>query len=215
MARQAKISEKRLQHFREMVDFDAKHLGFGTSLAGMDEVGRGPLVGNVVTACVIMPADPLFQWMDDSKKLSQLRREELYDQIMEHAIYVGVGEATPEEIDQMNILNATRLAMERAAQDAPATLCIVDAVRGLHLPFPTMPIIRGDATSYNVAAASIVAKVTRDRQMVAYAKEYPEYGFDHNMGYGTAEHIAALKRLGPTPAHRRSFISNFVGDTAE
>ncbi|MBP3542389.1 MAG: ribonuclease HII [Clostridia bacterium] len=215
MARQAKISEKRLQHFREMVDFDAKHLGFGTSLAGMDEVGRGPLVGNVVTACVIMPADPLFQWMDDSKKLSQLRREELYDQIMANAIYVGVGEATPEEIDQMNILNATRLAMERAAQDAPATLCIVDAVRGLHLPFPTMPIIRGDATSYNVAAASIVAKVTRDRQMVAYAKEYPEYGFDHNMGYGTAEHIAALKRLGPTPAHRRSFISNFVGDTAE
>lgn len=198
-----------------MVDFDAKHLGFGTSLAGMDEVGRGPLVGNVVTACVIMPADPLFQWMDDSKKLSQLRREELYDQIMANAIYVGVGEATPEEIDQMNILNATRLAMERAAQDAPATLCIVDAVRGLHLPFPTMPIIRGDATSYNVAAASIVAKVTRDRQMVAYAKEYPEYGFDHNMGYGTAEHIAALKRLGPTPAHRRSFISNFVGDTAE
>ena len=215
MARQAKISEKRLQHFREMVDFDARHLGFGTSLAGMDEVGRGPLVGNVVTACVIMPADPLFQWMDDSKKLSQLRREELYDQIMANAIYVGVGEATPEEIDQMNILNATRLAMERAAQDAPATLCIVDAVRGLHLPFPTMPIIRGDATSYNVAAASIVAKVTRDRQMVAYAKEYPEYGFDHNMGYGTAEHIAALKRLGPTPAHRRSFISNFVGETAE
>lgn len=215
MARQAKISEKRLQHFREMVDFDAKHLGFGTSLAGMDEVGRGPLVGNVVTACVIMPADPLFQWMDDSKKLSQLRREELYDQIMANAIYVGVGKATPEEIDQMNILNATRLAMERAAKDAPATLCIVDAVRGLHLPFPTMPIIRGDATSYNVAAASIVAKVTRDRQMVAYAKEYPEYGFDHNMGYGTAEHIAALKRLGPTPAHRRSFISNFVGDTAE
>jgi ribonuclease HII len=198
-----------------MVDFDARHLGFGTSLAGMDEVGRGPLVGNVVTACVIMPADPLFQWMDDSKKLSQLRREELYDQIMANAIYVGVGEATPEEIDQMNILNATRLAMERAAKDAPATLCIVDAVRGLHLPFPTMPIIRGDATSYNVAAASIVAKVTRDRQMVAYAKEYPEYGFDHNMGYGTAEHIAALKRLGPTPAHRRSFISNFVGDTAE
>ena len=215
MARQAKISEKRLQHFREMVDFDARHLGFGTSLAGMDEVGSGPLVGNVVTACVIMPADPLFQWMDDSKKLSQLRREELYDQIMANAIYVGVGEATPEEIDQMNILNATRLAMERAAQDAPATLCIVDAVRGLHLPFPTMPIIRGDATSYNVAAASIVAKVTRDRQMVAYAKEYPEYGFDHNMGYGTAEHIAALKRLGPTPAHRRSFISNFVGETAE
>lgn len=205
-----KPSEKRLAHLREMVAYDAAHLGFGTSLAGMDEVGRGPLVGNVVTACVIMPAEPIHEWIDDSKKLSPARRNEMYDRILETAIYVGVGQATPEEIDRMNILNATKLAMERAAEKAPATLCIVDAVRELYLPFPIMPIIRGDATSYNVAAASIVAKVTRDRQMQEYAKLYPQYGFERNMGYGTAEHIAALKAFGPTPEHRRTFIRNFI-----
>ena len=206
-----KPSEKRMAHFRELVAYDQAHLGFGTSLAGMDEVGRGPLFGPVVTACVIMPADPLFPWIDDSKKLSPKRREELYDQILEAAVYVGVGEASAREIDEMNILNATRLAMERAAEKAPATLCLVDAVRGLYLPFPVMPIIHGDATSYNVAAASIVAKVTRDRQMKAYAESYPQYGFERNMGYGTAEHIAALKAYGPCPAHRRTFIGKILG----
>ena len=186
-----KPSEKRMAHFRELVAYDQAHLGFGTSLAGMDEVGRGPLFGPVVTACVIMPADPLFPWIDDSKKLSPKRREELYDQILEAAVYVGVG---------------------RAAEKASATLCLVDAVRGLYLPFPVMPIIHGDATSYNVAAASIVAKVTRDRQMKAYAESYPQYGFERNMGYGTAEHISALRAFGATPEHRRSFIGNFVGE---
>ena len=123
---------------------------------------------------------------------------------------VGIGQATPEEIDRMNILNATKLAMERAAEKAPATLCVVDAVRDLYLPFPIMPIIKGDSTSYNVAAASIVAKVTRDRQMTEYGKMYPQYGLERNMGYGTAEHIAALKQFGPTPEHRRTFIRNFI-----
>lgn len=205
-----KPSEKRLQHFREMVAFDQALLGFGTSLAGMDEVGRGPLFGSVVTACVIMPSEPLFEWIDDSKKLSAKRREEMYDCIMKHAVYVGIGEASAKEIDEMNILNATRLAMERAAQKAPATLCVVDAVRQLYLPFPIMPIIKGDSTSYNVAAASIVAKVTRDRQMAEYGKIYPQYGLERNMGYGTAEHIAALRKYGPTPEHRRSFIGKFI-----
>lgn len=205
-----KPSEKRLAHLREMVAFDQAHAGFGVTLAGMDEAGRGPLVGNVVAACVIMPADPIYEWIDDSKKLSASRREEMYKCIRESAIYVGVGEATPAEIDSMNILNATKLAMERAAEKAPATLCIVDAVRDLYLPFPILPIIRGDSTSYHVAAASIVAKVTRDRQMKEYAEKWPQYGFDHNMGYGTAEHIAALKALGPTPEHRKSFIRNFI-----
>ena len=200
-----KPSEKRLQHFREMLAYDQAHLGFGTSLAGMDEVGRGPLVGDVVTACVILPAEPVFPWIDDSKKLSAARREEVYAQIMEHALYVGVGRASAREIDEMNILNATRLAMERA----------VDAVRGLNLPFPTISIIHGDATSYHVAAASIVAKVPRDRQMAEYAKQYPQYGFDHNMGYGTAEHIDALRRFGPTPEHRRSFIRKFLEEGKE
>ena len=206
----AKPSEKRLAHFREMVAHDQALLGFGTSLAGMDEVGRGPLFGNVVTACVIMPADPLHEWIDDSKKLSAKKREEMYDRIMETAIYVGIGQATPEEIDRMNILNATKLAMERAAEKAPATLCVVDAVRDLYLPFPIMPIIKGDFPGYNVAAASIVAKVTRDRQMVEYGKTYPQYGLERNMGYGTAEHIAALRKYGPVPEHRRSFIRNFI-----
>ena len=205
-----KPSEKRLAHFRELVAYDQKHLGFGTALAGMDEAGRGPLAGNVVAACVIMPSEPLHEWIDDSKKLSAKRREEMYDRIMETAVYVGVGQATPEEIDRMNILNATKLAMERAAEKAPAALCIVDAVRDLYLPFPIMPVIKGDATSYNVAAASIIAKVTRDRQMLELSKAYPQYGFERNMGYGTAEHIAALKALGPTPEHRMSFIKNFV-----
>ena len=117
MATSSKPSPKRLLHFQQMVAYDAAHLGFGTSLAGMDEVGRGPLVGNVVTACVIMPAEPLLPWVDDSKKLSALRREELYGQIMEIALYVGVGQASAGEIDDMNILNATRLAMERAADE--------------------------------------------------------------------------------------------------
>lgn len=205
-----KPSEKRLAHFRELVAYDRALPGFGTSLAGMDEVGRGPLAGNVVTACVIMPAEPLYEWIDDSKKLSAKRREELYDCILETALYVGIGQASPEEIDSMNILNATKLAMERAAEKAPATLCVVDAVRDLYLPFPIQSIIRGDATSYNVAAASIVAKVTRDRQMAELAKTFGQYGFERNMGYGTAEHINALKTYGPTPAHRRSFIKNFI-----
>ena len=163
-----------------------------------------------MTACVIMPSNPLYEWIDDSKKLSAKRREEMYERIMESALYVGIGEASAAEIDRMNILNATRLAMERAAEKAPATLCIVDAVRQLYLPFPTMPIIKGDSTSYNVAAASIVAKVTRDRQMAEYGKLYPQYGLERNMGYGTAEHIAALKQYGATPEHRKTFIGKFI-----
>lgn len=211
-----KPSEKRLKHFGEMVAYDQALPGFGTSLAGMDEVGRGPLFGSVVTACVIMPSDPLFEWIDDSKKLSAKRREELYDCIMNNAVYVGIGEASAKEIDEMNILNATRLAMERAAEKAPASLCVVDAVRQLYLPFPIMPIIKGDSTSYNVAAASIVAKVTRDRQMAEYGKRYPQYGLERNMGYGTAEHIAALRQYGATPEHRMTFIGKFIEkDVAE
>lgn len=206
----ARPSEKRLAHFRELVAYDQSLRDFGTALAGMDEAGRGPLAGNVVAACVIMPSEPLHEWIDDSKKLSAKKRDELYDCIMNTAVYVGVGQATPEEIDRMNILNATRLAMERAAEKAPASLCVVDAVQNLYLPFPILPIIKGDATSYNVAAASIIAKVTRDRQMAEAAQAYPEYGFERNMGYGTAEHIAALKQFGATPIHRKTFIGNFI-----
>ncbi len=205
--------EKRMAHFRALVAHDQGFEGFGVSLAGMDEVGRGPLFGPVVTACVIMPAEPLFPWMDDSKKLSPERREELFRQIQEHALYVGIGQASPKEIDQYNILNATRLAMERAAEKAPASLCLVDAVTGLHLPFLTKAIIRGDATSYHVAAASVAAKVTRDRMMAEMSQKYPEYGLQTNMGYGTAAHIQALGKYGATPEHRMSFIRKFLSET--
>lgn len=210
MNKESSPSAKRMAHFLDLVAYDRQFEAFGSSLAGMDEVGRGPLFGPVVTACVIMPKEPLFPWMDDSKKLSAARREVLYDQILETALFVGVGEASPQEIDQCNILGATKLAMERAAERAPASLCLVDAVRGLHLPFPIRSIVRGDATSYNIAAASIVSKVHRDRRMAEYSKQYPQYGFDTNMGYGTATHMAAIRAYGATPEHRMTFVQKLL-----
>lgn len=181
----------------------------GLVVAGMDEVGRGPLVGNVVVACVAMPRDPLIEWVDDSKKLSESRREKVYQQILDTALYIGIGQATPEEIDDINILQATKKAMRQAAEQIPADVYLVDAVSNLGLKGVEIPIIKGDATSYSIAAASVVAKVVRDRQMLQLDEIYPQYGFARNKGYGTAEHIAALKELGPTPYHRRSFIRNF------
>lgn len=190
--------------------FDLSYRKGGMVVAGMDEVGRGPLAGNVVTACVILPDEPLLIWVDDSKKLSESRREKVYEEIMEHALYVGIGEVSPAEIDEINILEATRKAMRLAAASVPADIFLIDAVTGLGLKGKEVPIIRGDATSYSIAAASIVAKVTRDRQMIELDKEYPEYGFARNKGYGTREHTEALKRIGPCPAHRRSFIGHFI-----
>ena len=181
----------------------------GLVVAGMDEVGRGPLAGNVVVACVAMPNDPLIEWVDDSKKLSESRREKVYQQILDTALYIGVGQATPEEIDEINILQATKRAMRQAADQVPADVYLVDAVTNLGLKGMEIPIIKGDATSYSIAAASIVAKVIRDRQMIQLDELYPQYGFARNKGYGTAEHIAALKEFGPCPYHRKSFIRNF------
>ena len=179
-------------------------------MAGMDEVGRGPLAGNVVTACVVMPAEPTLLWIDDSKKLSESRREKVYEEILTHALYVGIGMVSPEEIDEINILEATRKAMRIAAENVPADVFLIDAVTKLGLKGVEVPLIKGDATSYSIAAASIVAKVTRDRQMIELDKLYPEYGFARNKGYGTKEHIDALRRIGPCPMHRRSFIGHFV-----
>ena len=179
-------------------------------VAGMDEVGRGPLAGNVVTACVVMPEDPLIVWIDDSKKLSESRREKVFEEILSHALYVGIGEVTPEEIDRINILEATRKAMRKAAEQVPADIFLIDAVTKLGLKGKEISIIKGDAASYSIAAASIVAKVVRDRQMKEIDKLYPEYGFARNKGYGTKEHIEALKRIGPCPVHRRSFIGHFI-----
>lgn len=198
----------RMAHAKMLLDHDLQYTG--VVLAGIDEVGRGPLAGNVVTACVVMPPEPVIMWMDDSKKLSESRREKVFQEIMDCALFVGIGQATPEEIDRINILEATKKAMREAASQVPADVFLIDAVTGLGLNGREVPIIKGDATSYAIAAASIVAKVTRDRQLIELDKLYPEYGFARNKGYGTAEHIAALKEFGPCPAHRRSFIRNFV-----
>jgi ribonuclease HII len=200
----------RKERNRILMEFDRRYRTGGCVVAGMDEVGRGPLAGNVVTACVVMPEEPPIRWIDDSKKLSESRREKLFDEIMEHALYVGIGEVTPEEIDRINILEATRKAMREAAARVPAEVFLIDAVTGLGLNGREVSVIKGDASSYSIAAASIIAKVTRDRQMIEMDRIYPEYGFARNKGYGTKEHIEALKRIGPCPIHRRSFIGHFV-----
>lgn len=182
----------------------------GRVFAGIDEAGRGPLCGPVAAACVVMPQTPLLLYVDDSKKLGEKRREALYDQIMETAVYARVELAQPEEIDRDNILRATRRAMADAAKDAPCDLFLVDAVDRLDVRGEVRGIIHGDALCYSIAAASILAKVTRDRLMRELDARYPQYGLARNKGYGTAEHIAALKAYGPTPIHRRSFIGHFV-----
>ena len=182
----------------------------GRMFAGIDEAGRGPLCGPVAAACVVMPSDPLLLYVDDSKKLTEKRREALYDRILETAIYARVILASPEEIDRVNILNATKNAMALAAKDAPCDLFVVDAIDKLDVPGEVRGLIHGDALCYSIAAASILAKVTRDRLMRELDEQYPQYGFAKNKGYGTAQHIAALKEYGPCPAHRRSFIGNFV-----
>ena len=197
----------RLERARQLAAHDAQYAGL--VVAGMDEAGRGPLAGNVVAACVVMPPEPLIPWVDDSKKLSESRREKVFQEIMAAALYVGIGQATPAEIDEINILQATKKAMRSAASQVPAELFLIDAVKDLGLQGREVPIIKGDATSYAIAAASIVAKVTRDRQMIELDRLYPAYGFARNKGYGTAEHIAALRELGPCPEHRRTFIGHF------
>ena len=201
---------KREERLTILTQTDAPLWEAGVVFAGMDEAGRGPLAGNVVAACVVMPPAPLLPWVDDSKKLSAQRRDKVYDEIMETALFVGVGQASPEEIDEINILEATKNAMRRAAEKCPASLYLIDALSGLGLPGEERGIIHGDALCYAIAAASIVAKVTRDRQMLTLDKQYPGYGFAQHKGYGTARHIAALKDLGPCPAHRKSFIGHFV-----
>ena len=186
----------------------------GRAVAGMDEVGRGPLAGPVVTACVAIPREKLVYGVDDSKKLTEKRREALYPLLIEAADYWKVAFVDHEQIDQMNILAATRKAMEECAAGFTAEngVILVDAVQNLKLPCEERALVHGDALSDMIGAASIVAKVTRDRYMIELDRQYPMYGFARNKGYGTAEHIAALKKYGPCPIHRRSFIKNFMGE---
>ena len=180
-------------------------------ICGVDEVGRGPLAGPVTCSAVIMDLDDLIVGVNDSKKVSKGKREKLFDVILSKAIAVSTVSYPPEKIDEMNILNATKACMADASSslDVKPDIVIVDALQ-LDIPYKTFGIIHGDALSYSIASASIVAKVTRDRYMEEMAKIYPQYDFEHNMGYGTAKHIAALKEFGPTEIHRRSFIGNFV-----
>ena len=183
-----------------------------TYIAGIDEVGRGPLAGPVVTCAVILPKDCDILYINDSKKLSAAKREELYDEIMEKAVAVGIGMVGPERIDEINILQATYEAMRQAISklDPQPDVLLNDAVTIPGVNIKQVPIIKGDAKSISIGAASIIAKVTRDRMMEEYDHIFPEYGFASNKGYGSAEHIAAIKQYGPTPIHRRSFIGNFI-----
>ncbi len=183
----------------------------GCVVAGIDEVGRGPLVGPVTSACIIVPESKLVPGVDDSKKLSEKKREALFERLMDAASYVRWSSMSAADIDRLNILNATKLTMERAAEGAESAHFLVDAVTGLSLPGPAESIVHGDACCYMIAAASIIAKVTRDRYMRELHEKYPEYNFLSNKGYGTAEHIAALKAYGPCPEHRRSFLKNILG----
>lgn len=183
----------------------------GKRIAGIDEVGRGPLAGPVVTACISIPRDRLVPGVDDSKKLSEKRREALFEPLMEAADYCRTCFIGPEVIDEINILNATKRAMETCGADFDGVF-LIDAVTGLHLPGEIRPLIHGDALSYMIGAASIIAKVTRDRYMIELDEKYPMYGFARNKGYGTKEHIAALKEYGPCPEHRRSFIAGILGE---
>ena len=184
----------------------------GHVVAGIDEVGRGPLAGPVVTACVCIPPSRLVMGVDDSKKLSEKRREALCPLLLEAADYAETCFLGPEVIDEINILNATKRAMETCAANFRGVF-LIDAVQGLRLPGEARALVHGDALSYMIGAASIVAKVTRDRFMVELDAQYPAYGFARNKGYGTAEHIAALRKYGPCPEHRRSFIGGILGRT--
>ena len=196
----------------ELSKYERENAQYGL-LCGIDEVGRGPLAGPVYAAAVILDPNEEILYLNDSKKLSEKKREALYDVIMEKALAVGIGCSSPERIDEINILQATFEAMTKAVNSLkvkPGAL-LIDAV---HIPqledYKQISIIKGDAKSVSIAAASIIAKVTRDRVMKEMALKYPQYAFESNKGYGTAAHIAALKEYGPCEIHRRSFIGNFV-----
>lgn len=200
---------KELQRIEEMKRYE-KEYGAYSYICGIDEAGRGPLAGPVVAGAVILPKDCSILYLNDSKKLSEKKREELFDEIMETAVAVGTGYSTPARIDEINILQATYEAMREAVKGLTPQpdLLLNDAVTIPGLSVSQVPIIKGDAKSISIAAASIVAKVTRDRLMVRYDEIYPEYGFASHKGYGSSMHMEAIRKYGPTPIHRKSFIKN-------
>ena len=211
-------AQKRLQKLEaekkriyELQSYEREY-AYATHICGIDEVGRGPLAGPVVAGAVILPKDCEILYINDSKKLTAAKREELYDEIMQKAVATGVGMVSPARIDEINILQATYEAMHQAIMQLKTApdLLLNDAVTIPGITIRQVPIIKGDAKSISIGAASIIAKVTRDRLMEEYDKILPGYGFASNKGYGSAEHIEALKRLGPTPIHRATFIRNFI-----
>lgn len=211
----AKKDQEKLRLERErlkvMREFEEKYKDY-EYICGVDEVGRGPLAGPVITAAVILPKDCEILYLNDSKQVSEKKREELYDIIMEKAIAVGIGSASHEVIDEINILNATYAAMRDAISklEVKPDLLLIDAVHIPEVDIKQVSIVKGDARSVSIAAASIVAKVTRDRMMQEYDKVFPGYGFARNKGYGSQEHIQTLKEQGPCLIHRHSFIGNFI-----
>ena len=211
LRKQQEKLEKELARMKQMSVYEEEY-SMCEYICGIDEVGRGPLAGPVVAAAVILPKDQEILYLNDSKKLSEKKREALYTEIMGKAVAVGIGFASPARIDEINILQATYEAMRMAIGKLAVRpdVLLNDAVTIPEVDIPQVPIIKGDAKSKSIAAASIVAKVTRDRLMVEYDAVMPGYDFASNKGYGTKAHIAGLKELGPTPIHRRSFIRNFV-----
>ena len=203
--------KKELERLEAMCVYEKEYAAWG-AICGIDEAGRGPLAGPVVAGAVILPKDEKILYVNDSKKLSEKKREMLYDEIMDRALAVGVGIVGPERIDEINILQATYEAMRMAVAQltVPPDILLNDAVTIPDLPIRQVPIVKGDAKSVSIAAASIIAKVTRDRLMREYDQIFPEYDFASNKGYGTRSHIEALKALGPAPVHRRTFIRHFV-----
>ena len=208
------MKEKEETRLIELKKMDKEFYDKGIKyIAGIDEAGRGPLAGPVVVASVILPQDSMIEGINDSKKISEAKREKLYEIITKDAISYGVGIIYQDEIDQINILQATKKGLTESIKQMSIkpNIIMVDALSGIDtLGIPYKSIIKGDAKCYSIAAASIIAKVTRDRIMREWDKIYPEYGFGSHKGYGTAKHIAAIKEFGPCPIHRRTFIKKFI-----
>ncbi len=211
LRKQEEKRTKELERLKTMHVYEDKYAA-SSAICGIDEVGRGPLAGPVVAGAVILPKDETILYLNDSKKLSQKKREALYEEIMEKAVSTGIGIADHHRIDEINILNATYEAMRMAidALHVRPDMLLIDAVTLPDVSMPQESIVKGDAKSVSIAAASIIAKVTRDRIMEDYDKTYPGYDFASNKGYGTKRHIEALKELGPCPIHRATFITHFV-----
>ena len=212
---QKKLDKLELERERieNMLAYEKEYSSY-LNICGIDEAGRGPLAGPVVAAAVILPKDSRILYVNDSKQLSEAKRESLYDEIMKEAVSVGVGVISAERIDEINILQATYEAMREAIAQLKVKpdLLLNDAVTIPNVDIKQVPIIKGDAKSLSIAAASIIAKVTRDRMMAEYDKIFPEYAFAQNKGYGAKVHIEAIKKYGPCPIHRNTFIKNFVND---